>query len=152
MYMYLHLQKVISRKTVGVMKVNDVTAGSGYISQRHGSADPDLKMSPIRNTDKKTVEMFTCCIEKILLYNFDQKSRFTYSYASINDAQAAGEAFIPQRRTSSNLKQGKFLQFFGSFFSLLDLNHPHSLSGFGSSRPKCLWIHADPDPQHWFWA
>jgi hypothetical protein len=41
MLRYRYLQKVISKKTVGVLKFNDVTAGSGSISQRHGSADPD---------------------------------------------------------------------------------------------------------------
>jgi hypothetical protein len=43
----MYLQKEISRKTffkyvfVGILKVNDKRAGSGSISQRHGSADPD---------------------------------------------------------------------------------------------------------------
>jgi hypothetical protein len=46
----MYLQQVISRKTleknlffVGVLEVNDELAGSGSgsISQRHGSADPD---------------------------------------------------------------------------------------------------------------
>jgi hypothetical protein len=46
----MYLNKVISRKTFlkisffGVLKVNDENlkiAGSGSISQRHGSADPD---------------------------------------------------------------------------------------------------------------
>jgi hypothetical protein len=45
--MYRYLQKVINRKTffksvfVGVLKVNDEIAGSGFISERNGSADPD---------------------------------------------------------------------------------------------------------------
>jgi hypothetical protein len=32
---------------------------------------------------------------------FDQKLQFTYPKASIKDAQATGEAFSPQKRTSS---------------------------------------------------
>jgi hypothetical protein len=32
---------------------------------------------------------------------FDQKLQFTYDKASIKDGQATGEAFSPQKRTSS---------------------------------------------------
>jgi hypothetical protein len=35
---------------------------------------------------------------------FNQKLLFSYPYASINDVQATGEAFSPQKRTSSTSK------------------------------------------------
>jgi hypothetical protein len=52
--------------------------------------------------------------EKICLYFLDQKLQFTYPHASIKDAQATGEAFRPQKRTSSNSKDEIPLPF--SFF------------------------------------
>jgi hypothetical protein len=46
--------------------------------------------------------------KKLQLQNFphmlDRKLQFTYPYASIKDAQATGEAFNPQKRTSSTSK------------------------------------------------
>jgi hypothetical protein len=37
-------------------------------------------------------------------YFFDQKLQFTYPLASTKNFQASGEAFSPQKRTSSNSK------------------------------------------------
>jgi hypothetical protein len=41
---------------------------------------------------------------KCNFYFLDQKLQFTFPYASIKDAQATGEAFSPQKRTSSTSK------------------------------------------------
>jgi hypothetical protein len=35
---------------------------------------------------------------------FDQQMQFTHPLASINDVQASGEVFIPQKKTSSTSK------------------------------------------------
>jgi hypothetical protein len=54
----------------------------------------------------------------------------------MNEVHAKGEAFIPQKVTSSPTSKQKFLHFF--LFLLCPL-------GSGSSRQKPMWIHADPD-------
>ncbi len=41
---------------------------------------------------------------EIFLDLFDQKLQFTYTYASIKDVQATGEAFSSQKKTSSTSK------------------------------------------------
>ncbi len=69
--------------------------------------------------------------------------------ASIKNAQAAEEAFIPQKRTSGMSKHEIYLLFsFGSFF----------LSWIRIQQPKLKRIYADPDskpwtlprPSHWY--
>jgi hypothetical protein len=48
---------------------------------------------------------------------FYQKLQFTYPLASIKDVQATGEAFSPQKRTSSTSKHEiSFLYFSGNFY------------------------------------
>ncbi len=56
------------------------------------------------------------------LYFFDQILQFTYTYASIKDALATGEAFRSQKRTSSNSKHEISLLFLCLWviFALLD--------------------------------
>jgi hypothetical protein len=57
----------------------------------------------------------------------EKKLQFTYPWASIKGTQATGEAFSPQKRTSSNSKH-EFLYFFSFLwviFALLDPD-PHS--------------------------
>jgi hypothetical protein len=49
--------------------------------------------------------------EKKINFFFDQKLQFTYPKASIKDAQATGEAFSPQKRTSSTSKHENSLLF-----------------------------------------
>jgi hypothetical protein len=53
---------------------------------------------------------------------FYQKLQFTYPQASIKDAQATGEAYSPQKRTSSNSKHeiALLFSFFWVIFALLD--------------------------------
>jgi hypothetical protein len=48
---------------------------------------------------------------KFNFYFLDQKLQFTYPYASIKDAQATGEAFSLQKRTSSTSKHENSLLF-----------------------------------------
>jgi hypothetical protein len=48
---------------------------------------------------------------KNLIFSFDQKLQFTYPLATIKDVQATGEAFSPQKRTSSTSKH-KIYQLF----------------------------------------
>jgi hypothetical protein len=63
------------------------------------------------------------CNQKFNFYFLDQKLQFTFPLASIKDSQATGEAFSPQKRTSSTSKEKKilsFFQFFGVIFALLD--------------------------------
>jgi hypothetical protein len=65
------------------------------------------------------------------LYFFDEKLQFSYPLASIKDAQATGEAFSPQKRTSSTSKHKNSLLF--SVF----VDHfcpPGSGSGFSNSK------------------
>jgi len=53
---------------------------------------------------------------------FDKKLQFTDPYASINDVQATGEAFSPQKRTWSTSKNEiyeLFSMFLGHFLSSL---------------------------------
>jgi hypothetical protein len=77
-------------------------------------------------------------IEKIFK-KIDQKLQFTYSWASIKDDQATGEAFSPQKRTSSNSKLEISLLF--SFF----VGH---FCPIGSGDPDpAIQINADPVPQ-----
>jgi hypothetical protein len=49
---------------------------------------------------------------------FDQKLQFTCRYASIKDVQATGEAFSPQKKTSSTSKNEIYQLFsiFGGHF------------------------------------
>jgi hypothetical protein len=74
---------------------------------------------------------------KFNFYFLDQKLQFTYPLASIKDAQATGEAFSPQKRTSSTvLKNMKILDFFlflWVIFALLDPD-PQFECGSGSSN------------------
>jgi hypothetical protein len=70
---------------------------------------------------------------KFNLYFLDQKLQFTYPCVSIKDAQATGEDFSPQKRTSSTSKHensGLFL-FCGSFLP---------------SWIRIRNLNADPDP------
>ncbi len=93
----------------------------------------------IQGCDKtKNWKKFTA--GKFLLIFFDQKLQFTYSYASIEAVQATGEAFIPQKWTSSNLKL-EFSSLLWVILTLLDPDpDPYSLCGSGSSRPKWMRI------------
>jgi hypothetical protein len=55
---------------------------------------------------------------KFNFYFLDKKWPFTYPKASIKDAQATGEAFSPQKRTSSTSKHENsvlFSTFVGNF-------------------------------------
>jgi hypothetical protein len=87
-------------------------------------------------------------------FNFcflDQKLQFTYPLASIKDSQATGEAFSPQKRTSSNSKDENSV-----LFSIFWGNFCPPGSGSGSAicmriririqQLKLMRIHADPDP------
>ncbi len=42
--------------------------------------------------------------ENFFLYLFRSKMQFTYSQDSLKDVQGTGEAFSPQKKTSSNSK------------------------------------------------
>jgi hypothetical protein len=69
------------------------------------------------------------------------------------DVQTTGEAYIPQRRTSSASKHyvSSLSSFLWVIFANLDLDlHSRCKSGSGPSRQKSMRIHADPDPQHWY--
>jgi hypothetical protein len=74
-------------------------------------------------------------LTKIYIF-FDKKLQYTYSYASIKDAQATEEAFRPQKRTSNNSKHEIFL-----LFSFFWGHFCPSGSGSGSA-----YLNADPDP------
>ncbi len=69
----------------------------------------------------------------------DQKKQFCYSQDSQKNAQATGEAFSPQKRTSSTSKEE-----ISSHCSISPNNF--CPPGSGSGRKKLLRIHADPDP------
>jgi hypothetical protein len=76
---------------------------------------------------------------------FWSKIATTHSWASIKDVQATGEAFSPQKRTSSTSKDKIFNGFLLSWaiFALLD---PDCESGSGSRNP--IDSVSNPDPQH----
>jgi hypothetical protein len=69
---------------------------------------------------------------------FDQKLPFTYLYASLKDAQATGEAFSPQKRTSSTSKHENsvLFLFLWVIFALMD-----------PDADPATQINADPDPK-----
>ncbi len=75
---------------------------------------------------------------------FDQKLQFTYPQASFKDVQTTGEAFSPQKRTSSTSKM-KFINFFytflGYFYSpgsgcVLEFNFLRPSKGLDSSLSR----------------
>ncbi len=72
----------------------------------------------------------------------DQKLQFIYPKASLKDAQATGEAFNPQKRTSSASKHENSypLLFLGVIFAFLDLD-PYPATQIKTDP------HAYPDPQ-----
>jgi hypothetical protein len=75
-------------------------------------------------------------LKKKLNFFLDQKLQFTFPLAYIKDAQATGEAFSPQKRTSSTKKHensGLFFYFCGSFL-------PSWI------RIRIRNLSADPDP------
>jgi hypothetical protein len=62
---------------------------------------------------------------------------FTYPWASIKDGQATGEAFNPEKRTSSTSKHENsvLFLFLWNFFALLDpVPDPQFECGSGSSN------------------
>jgi hypothetical protein len=75
-----------------------IESGSGYGSRSsilsgYGSnPDPGFDVKKLKkiNTGEKFFVLF-----------FDQKLQFTYPLASLKDVKATGEAFSPQKRTSS---------------------------------------------------
>jgi hypothetical protein len=78
---------------------------------------------------------------------FDQKLQVTYSWASIKDVEATEEAFSPQKRTSSNSKHKKNINFFLLLWvidALLDPD-PDSESGYRSSDLIKYGSNPDPD-------
>jgi hypothetical protein len=66
------------------------------------------------------------------LYFLNLKMQFTYPKASIKDAQATGEDFIPQKRTYSTSK----LEFSSLLSVILALLDPDPYSQCGSGRLK----------------
>ncbi len=56
-----------------------------------------VRKSRVFATEKNKREIF-------FIYFFRLKMQFTYSQASLKDAQGTGEAFSPQKKTSSNSK------------------------------------------------
>jgi hypothetical protein len=76
--------------------------------------------------------------QKKTLYFFDQKLRYPYPKDFIKDAQAAGEAFIPQKR-AQNMKFMIFFYFCGSFLPFW----------IRIQQLKLMRIYADPDPKLW---
>jgi hypothetical protein len=85
-----------------------------------------------------------------LIADPDYESRIRIQ-ASIKDAQAIGEAFSPQKRTSSTSKHktSVFFLFFWVIFALLDPDpDPQFECGSRSSNPAYgSGIHKNPDPQ-----
>ncbi len=78
---------------------------------------------------------------KFNFYFLDQTLQFTYPWASIKDAQATGEAFSPQKRTSRNWNM-KILDFFLFLWFIFALLNPDPCgfgsgygSGFGTLHP-----------------
>jgi hypothetical protein len=64
------------------------------------NTDPD----PIRIHGFYDQKLKKFTAEKNFIYFFDNKMRFTYPWTFIMDVQAAGEAFSPQKKTSSTSK------------------------------------------------
>jgi hypothetical protein len=82
--------------------------------------------------DLKVKKMYN---SKFNFYFFDQKLLFTYPQASIKEAQATGEAFSPQKRTSSTSKDENsvLLSIFWVIFAFLDPDpDPQFICGSGS--------------------
>ncbi len=77
-------------------------------------------------------------LKEIFIYFLDQKLQFTFPWASIQEAQATGEAFRPQKRTSRTTKREISLLFsiFVGHFVLLDAN-----------PDPATQINVDPDPK-----
>jgi hypothetical protein len=71
-------------------------------------------------------------------FDDDRKLQFTYSEASIKDAEATGEAVSPPKRTSINSKHENSL-LFSLFVGLFALRDP--------DPDPATQINADPDPQ-----
>jgi hypothetical protein len=92
--------------------------------------NPDPEMDPDPGFGDQKMK------KKILL----KTSFFTYPYASIKDVQATGEAFSPQKRTSSNSKN-KISNFFLCLWVIFALVDPDPDTDPGTPL--------NPDPQHW---
>jgi hypothetical protein len=68
--------------------------------------DPDLAFFLIADLDPvfDDLKLNKIYSWKFNFYFLDQKLQFTYPYTSIKDAQATGEAFSTQKRTSNTSK------------------------------------------------
>ncbi len=82
---------------------------------------------------------------KFHLYFFYQILQFTYPEASIKDAQAAGEAFSPQKRTFSTSKHEIYFCYYcGSLLT----SWIRVRIGISNANPDpATHINADPDPK-----
>jgi hypothetical protein len=72
--------------------------------------------------------------KKIYIFSIKSCNLLPYPQASIKDVQATGEAFIPQKKTSSTSKR-EFSALLWVILALMDPD-PYSQCGSGSSRPK----------------
>ncbi len=97
--------------------------GSGF-NESGSNSDPGFWWSKI---EEEKIQL------KIFFSFFDQKMHYMYPLGSGYDVQATGEAFSPQKRTSSTSKHSSLFLFCGSFFH----------SGIRIQPTK---IDADPDP------
>ncbi len=96
-------------------------SGSADLNYGPGFIDSGSSISgwiPIRirfqgSNDQKLENIYSWKKDKIF---FDQKLQFTNPYASIKDVQATGEAFSPQKRTSSTSKHEISKLFFVGHF------------------------------------
>jgi hypothetical protein len=109
------------------IRIADPDSGSG---SRIRIPDPDPGFDDLK------LKKITA--EKKLIF-FYQKLQFTYPRASIKDAQAKGQVFSPQKRTSSTSKHENSVLFsiFVGHFSLLDPDPDQQFecgSGSGSSN------------------
>jgi hypothetical protein len=73
--------------------------------------------------------------------------QFTYPWASIKDAQATGEAFSPQKWTTSTSK-GENSVLFSIFWVIFSLWI--RIRNFYADPDPTAQINADPDPKPWF--
>jgi hypothetical protein len=73
--------------------------------------------------------------KKNLIFFWSKNATYLFQ-ASIMDVQASGEAFSPQKRTSSTSKHeiSSLFPFFEVIFALLE---------------PLTWLNPDPDPKHW---
>ncbi len=131
----------------GVKKAPDPGSGSATLLQCRISdphwfnADPEFFLIPDPEPKfwwpkSKNWENFSA---KTKLYFLDKTQQFTYHQASIKYAQATGEGFRPQKRTSSTSKHD-FLYFFiflWVIFALLDSDPDPAICG--SANPTSMY-------------